>query len=189
MPWNVPVTDYLTTQKVLNTIFNDMGENDVYLKERADVVDSNINQGVKTTDSPTFNQITTTGVANVNSLSSTNTIGCPNINTGQGVTEVFPMNQAVRTTDNVTFGSVKTDNVSLKHKRFSGTSTGSTFTIPHGLTYSKIISISGNIEVGVTPKKLDMSTSGIQLTWDTTNIIVENLLGIDPYVIVVTYEI
>ena len=43
-----------------------------------------MNQGVKTTDSPTF----------------------ATINTGHGANEVYPMNQALRTTDNVSFANI-----------------------------------------------------------------------------------
>jgi len=46
-------------------------------------------QGVKTTDSPTFAAIT-----------------AGTVNTGHGANELYPMNQAVRTTDNVSFNNI-----------------------------------------------------------------------------------
>lgn len=84
MPWNTPITTHTPATKVTDELHNHYGENDVYLKERADKVDLWLDQGVKTTDSPVFSSI----------------------NTGQGTNELYPMNQAVRTSDNVSFNNV-----------------------------------------------------------------------------------
>ena len=75
MPWNPPVTSNLPANKVTVTTFDEIAENQVYLKERADVVDAN--QTVKTSDDVTFNSVTTvtvnaTSIPTVNSTTINN---------------------------------------------------------------------------------------------------------------------
>ncbi len=128
MAWQPPTQNNQPQDKVLYSWFNDQADRDLYLKERADTVDSYINQGVKTTSSPTFADVIITGLGAIKSMIATlnsrvnqalNTtssptfsglttgaITCSTVNTGQGTTEVYPMNQGVKTTDSVTFSGL-----------------------------------------------------------------------------------
>jgi hypothetical protein len=82
-----------------------------------------VNQGVKTTDSPTF----------------------ASVNTGHGANEVYAMNQNLRTTDNVSFANmnppVDNNDASLPSIGKGGFTYGtfsSTITLPTGGTYITI---------------------------------------------------
>jgi hypothetical protein len=94
MAWTPPITNYVASNKVLFSKFNEIGENEIYLKDRADVVDAFIDQDVKETASPTFVDVTTQA------------INTQTIDTGQGSVECYPMNQGVRTSDSVTYDSI-----------------------------------------------------------------------------------
>ena len=64
-------------------------------------------QGVKTTDSPTFASVYTTGNVSVGGdFGVTGAISGASVDTGQGATEVHLMNQNLRTTDNVSFANL-----------------------------------------------------------------------------------
>ena len=72
-----------------------------------------MNQNVRTTDNPTFNQINTgLGLTEVypqnQYLRTTDNATFNQINTGLGSTEVYPMNQYVRTTDTPSFAKINT---------------------------------------------------------------------------------
>lgn len=102
-----------------------------------------------------FNKATTTETQNVGAITSfaksvsiAEGLSCGTINTGQGATEVYVMDQAVKTTDSVTFSSVNTG-TALKTKIVDigdwDMSTTPDITVAHGLTASKIRSITGVI--------------------------------------------
>ena len=70
-----------------------------------------INQGVKTTDSPTFATVNTGQGANElyamnQNVRTTDAVTFSSVNTGHGANELYPMNQAVRTTDSPTFAKL-----------------------------------------------------------------------------------
>ena len=92
--WTTPKTDYQPTDPVTNLLNNTQNTNLQYLKDEADGIrqdfDDNVNQGVKSTDSPTFANPTVT-----------------TLNTGHGANELYEMDQDVKTTDKPTFAGMK----------------------------------------------------------------------------------
>lgn len=74
MPFTPQVTNNTPETKILDSTFNELAENDIYLKERADVVDNN--QLVRTSDDVEFNKVTTP-TADI----TTETVGTSNITT------------------------------------------------------------------------------------------------------------
>ena len=99
--WQGTKNDFQPTDPFTNIQVNRREGNQQYLFDRLTGLmtdfEDNINQGVKTTDSPMFAGLTVG-----------TTINAPAINTGHGNNEVYAMDQNVRTTDIPTFAAVNT---------------------------------------------------------------------------------
>jgi hypothetical protein len=110
----------------------------------------------------------------------TGTVTSTSISTG-AVTASGALSAASLTTagllisGSVSTGSVTTDNVAIKHKKFTGTTSGAgVFNATHGLTASKILSVSGKIRDAISGLDLSVvaTAGGLQsrLSHDSTQV-------------------
>lgn len=102
--------------------------------------------------------------------------------------DITQNNQQLATNSNVTFGSVQTDNVYIKQKLITGTTTGSgnVFTA-HGIDQTKILGVDCFVNsIGTTWSSLTMA--GTSMNLDSTNITINGGGVSKPYRLILTYE-
>lgn len=194
MAWTTPITSNNPANKVTVTTFDKIGANQVYLKERADTVDDRLGQSLNASDSPTFENVTLSGMAGtVEGRIETNTA---NISSNGSDISTLQGNRVV-IGSNASLNSVTTDNVAIKQKLFTGTldSSGDAI-IAHGLSESKIIGvISSMYDSGSWRCNSFTSSSGIislnmHTRFNSTSIFLfggERYIS-QPYRVLVTYQ-
>ncbi len=148
MPFPAPTEDNQPTDKVIHTWFNEDAQRVLYLKERADTVDSHINQDVKTTASPTFVDVILTGFGAIKSVITTlnsrvnqplNTTSSPTFAT---VNSASVSTTAITTADIASTNGFSSDNVKVKHRLVTGVTNGfGEATASTGISGSIVLSI------------------------------------------------
>ena len=135
MPFTEQATNNTAENKITEQIFNELAENDIYLKERADTVDENIDQGVKTADTPTFEDVNIAGMTgSVESRIESNSSDLSS-----------NIDQGVKTTDSPTFAGLTLSGALLptsspgESNSSTLTTTGQTYTIPRGLYHILLV--------------------------------------------------
>ncbi|MCP4255134.1 MAG: hypothetical protein GY775_17355 [Candidatus Scalindua sp.] len=126
--WQPPTENNQPTDKVTHTYFNEDAQRVLYLKERADTVDSYINQDIKTTSSPTFVDVIITGLGAIKSMITT-------LNSR--------VNQALNTTSSPTFAGVTTGAINCSS--VSNTGFMSSVSVNTGLVSCTSVASTGGI--------------------------------------------